>query len=458
LCTASLVNGTGSCQTAATPPGSDTITALYSGDANFVASSGTVPVIVTSGEYTPLPPVRLCDTRAISTFSPSNQCNNGVVSPSGPVGAGGTKVLNVANALAADGVPTNATAVVLNVTAVDAAAPGGFMTVFPTGAPEPNASNLNYSAGEVVPNLVEVGVGTNGRVSFASSSQTDLVVDLEGYTSAAGAGLYSALSPTRICDTRVAGPFTSANQCDNGVAQAAGRVTPAQPLSINVANGANGGLGTFGVPAGATAVVLNVTDVSPAAAGFVTIYPEGTTEPNASNLNFSAGQTTANRVIVPVSTSGDVTIATSTPTDLVVDVSGYYSASGAQFSAETAPVRICDTRPITSFSPQNQCSNKPIAGGNANQMTISVRGGPAGVPTSATAVVLNLTGIAPSQSTFLTVFPGATVPNASDLNLGAGETRPNLVVATVNSTNGTITIWNQTGSLDVIVDVLGWYS
>jgi photosystem II stability/assembly factor-like uncharacterized protein len=412
--------------------------------------------IVPPSSYTPLTPVRICDTR-VSPFSPFNQCNNGVVSPSGPVGAGATKVLNVANAMVADGVPSNATAVVLNVTAVNAAAPGGFMTVFPTGTPEPNASNLNYSAGEVVPNLVEVGVGMGGDVSFASSSQTDLIVDLEGYTSAAGAGLYSALSPTRICDTRVSGSATPSNQCDNGMAQAAGRVTAASPLTINVANDGT----SFGVPAGATAAVLNVTDTNPAASGFVTIYPQGTSEPNASNLNFSAGQTTANRVIVPLSTSGasagDVTMATSTPTDLVVDVSGYYSASGAQFSAEPAPVRICDTRPVTSFSPQNQCSGHPIGAGTPNQLAINVRG-LAGVPNAATAVVLNLTGIGPTQATFLTVFPGGAVPNASDLNLSAGETRPNLVVATVNPTNGKVTIWNQAGTLNVIVDVLGWYS
>jgi hypothetical protein len=457
LCTATLASGAGSCSTATTPVGDDTVTATYGGDATYGLSFGTTSVLVISGPYTPLPPVRVCDTRPVSSFSPTNQCNNGVVSPSGPVTAGGTKVVNLANAMAADGVPSGATSVVLNVTVVNAAAPGGFMTVFPTGAPQPNASNLNYVAGEVIPNLVEVGVGTNGQVSFASSSQTDLLVDLEGYTSAAGAGLYTALSPTRICDTRVEGPGIPSNQCNNGVAQAAGHVTATQPLTINVANGG----ASFGVPAGATAAVLNVTDTNPTGAGFVTIYPQGTSPPNASNLNFSAGQTTANRVVVPLSTSGtssgDVTLATSIPTDLVVDVSGYYSATGAQFSAETAPVRICDTRPVTSFSPLNQCSNKPLGAGTPSELPITVRG-LAGVPSSATAVVLNVTGTGPSLPTFLTVFPGGTLPNASDLNLSAGETRPNLDVATVNPTNGKVTIFNQTGSLNVIVDVLGWYS
>ena len=67
----------------------------------------------------------------------------------------------------------------LNVTAVNPSA-AGFVTVFPAGASMPLASNIDYVGGEVVPNLVEVGIGTNGRVSFYSSSRTDLVVDVEG--------------------------------------------------------------------------------------------------------------------------------------------------------------------------------------------------------------------------------------------------------------------------------------
>jgi hypothetical protein len=412
-------------------------------------ATGAQPI--TPGSYTPLAPVRICDTRSESvshiSAAPFNQCDFQTIA------AGGTLTINVANE-AQFNVPADATAVVLNVTVVNPTGPG-FVTVFPAGADVPNASNLNYVGGEVVPNLVEVGTGSMGQASFSSQNQTDLVVDLEGYTTAAGAGLYTALSPTRICDTRAVSAASPSNQCNNGVAQAAGFLNPAQPLSINVANAG----ATFGVPAGATAAVLNITDTNPDAAGFMTVYPQGTAEPNASNLNFAFDQTTANRVIVPLSDTGDITVATTAPSDLVVDVSGYYSASGAQFSAESAPVRICDTRPASSFSPSNQCTaHGAIGGGSANQMTINVRG-LAGVPVGATAAVVNVTGIGPTQSTFLTVFPsGTTVPNASDLNLGAGETRANLDVATVNPSTGEITIWNQTGSLNVIVDVLGWYS
>ena len=109
------------------------------------------------------------------------------------------------------GVPADATAVVLNVTVVNPLAPG-FVTAYPTGATLPDASSIDYVAGEVVPNLVEVGTGTAGQVSIYSSAQTDVVVDVEGYVAptasgGSGAGLYNPLSsPVRICDTRTGNP------------------------------------------------------------------------------------------------------------------------------------------------------------------------------------------------------------------------------------------------------------
>jgi hypothetical protein len=414
-------------------------------------STAAPPLI--SGRYTPLAPVRICDSRPVSSFAPANQCNSGA-GPVGSIPAGGTKTISVANE--ADGVPANATSVVLNVTAVGPSTPGGFMTVFPAGATQPNASNLNYPTGETVPNLVQVGVGSGGDVSFASSSQTDLVVDVEGFTAPdpdPTASLYNALpAPLRLCDTRAPSTFTPANQCD-GPGTAAGTLSANVSKNVTVTGGS--------IPSGATAAVLNVTVVNPAAAGFLTAYPQGTSAPNASNLNFGAGQTTTNRVIVPLSSSGKVSLVSSVPTDALVDVSGYYSTGGSEFTPEVAPVRVCDTRAVTSFSPQNQCSNQHLTSGTGNELTLKVTNGGAvsdEVPSNATAVVVNLTGIAPSASTFLTVFPGPTLPNSSDLNPAAGETRANLAVATINPSTGKISVFNNTGSLDVIVDVLGWYS
>jgi Pro-kumamolisin, activation domain/Bacterial Ig-like domain (group 3) len=444
LCTTpALAGGAASCSSTAAPSGIDTVTATYVPTGDVIApSSFNTSLDVSSGPYSPIAPVRICDTRPESSFSPTNQCTGATI------GAGLTKTISVANG---SPIPANATSVVLNVTAVNPAAPGGFMTVYPTGTTQPTASNLNYTTGETVANLVQVGVGTSGDVSFFSSSRTDLVVDVEGYTSGGGAGLYTALSsPARLCDTRAPSSFTPANQC-NGPGSAAGTLLAPGSKIVQVTNGPNGS-----IPNGATAAVLNVTAVNPTASGFLTVYPTGQSQPNASNVNFAAGQTTTNRVIVPLSSSGKITVASSVPTDLVVDISGYNSsAPGAQFNAESSPIRICDSRPLSSFSPSNQCTAQPINPGGSMPIRVT---GLANVPSGATAVVVNITGVGPTQPTFLTVFPGGTVPNASDLNLATGETTANLDVATLNPTNGKITIRNQTGSVNVIVDVLGWYS
>ena len=104
------------------------------------------------------------------------------------------------------------------------------------------------------------------------------------------------------------------------------------------------------MPANASAAVLNVTAVGPTAAGYLTVFPQGATRPTASNVDYVAGEVTANRVTVSLSSGaspGEISIYSSSSADVVVDVSGYYTATGGsstQFTSEGAPVRICDTR------------------------------------------------------------------------------------------------------------------
>jgi hypothetical protein len=406
----------------------------------------------TSGPYSPLTPARICDTRAgnpsMLDAAPADQCNGSTV-PSG-----GIKTISVAGDF---GVPVDALAVMLNVTVVNPTGPG-FVTAYPAGVTVPATSNINYTAGQVVPDLVEVGTGTNGDVSFYSSNQADLVVDIEGYTAPTaagglGAGLYTALpSPARICDTRAGVQNAAPNGQCSGVANAGATLSAGGTINVSVT-------GASAIPAGATGAVLNVTAVNAKAPGFLTVYPEDSTRPlAASNVNYVAGQAVANRVVVPLSTTGgslgQITVYSTQSVDVVVDVSGFFSASGgsgSQFNAEAAPLRICDTR---SQSPSNVCTGKSI--GQGGPLTLNVAG-LVGVPANATAVVVNLTGVTPPEATFLTVFPGPRQPSTSDLNLSTGDVRANLVVAKLSS-NGTISIANSAGTTNVVVDVLGWYA
>jgi hypothetical protein len=170
-------------------------------------------------------------------------------------------------------------------------------------------------------------------------------------------------------------------------------------------------------------------------------------QPTASNLNWVAGQTVPNRVIVPIGTGGKVSVANVRgATDVIVDVSGYFTngtASGALFIPQV-PHRIADTRVQTALG----------AGGT---FTLPVWGH-FGVPNTATAVILNVTAANTTASSFFTVYPSTSSrPAASDLNWTAGQTVPNLVVGTLGST-GSITFYNAKGSADVVVDLVGYFS
>ena len=96
-----------------------------------------------------------------------------------------------------------------------------------------------------------------------------------------------------------------------------------------------------GVPADATGVALNLTAASPAAAGFVTVWPCDRPRPTASNLNVTAGTDRANLVLVAPDGDGEVCVFTSGTTHVVVDVFGWF---GDGFVG-TTPTRVLDTRP-----------------------------------------------------------------------------------------------------------------
>ncbi|NUP42591.1 MAG: hypothetical protein HOY76_37580, partial [Streptomyces sp.] len=370
--------------------------------------------------FVPLSPTRFLDTR------------NGTGAPKARVGAGGVVKLKVAGA---HGVPaTGVSAVVMNVTAVNPTA-NGFVTVYPDGAAVPQASNVNFRAGQTIPNLVTVPVAANGTVDLRNAyGAVDLVADVTGYYTSSGSGSsLQAMSPTRFLDTR------------NGTGAPKARVGAGGVVKLKVA-------GAHGVPAtGVSAVVMNVTAVNPTANGFVTVYPDGAAVPQASNLNFTAGETIPNLVIVPVAANGTVDLRNAFGTvDLVADVTGYYTASGAAFSA-SGPVRLLDTR--------SGLGARAGTVGPGGVVSIPVAG-VAGVPSQAgglTAVVLNVTVTAPSTSGYLTVHAhGRPLPGASNLNFTQGETISNLVVVPV--VDGRITFANHFGTVHVVADLSGYFT
>ncbi len=374
-----------------------------------------------AGELTPVVPTRLLDTR-------DGTGRGGLVAKLGTGQSLDLAVTNVA------GIPASGVeAVVLNVTATAPTAPG-WLAVWPTGAPRPLASNLNFVPGQTIPNLVTVAVGTGGRVSiYNNSGATDIVADVVGWyaaTSGVPGGRFHATVPSRILDTRA------------GLG-AAGPAAQEASVKLRVT-------GTGGVPStGVTAVVMNVTVTEPTAPGYVTVFPDNATRPLASNLNFVAGQTVPNLVLVSVPPSGIVDFYNSNgSTHVIADVVGWYdtdrSTNAGRFVPIT-PVRLWDSRDSGQAVGPTGIAGLWIDGAS----TLPVSG--------VSAIVANITITQPTASSYVTVYPeDASRPLASNLNFVPGQTVPNLVAVKV-SANGRIAFFNLSGFTHIVVDVSGYF-
>uniref|UniRef100_UPI003EBB3CD7 S53 family peptidase n=1 Tax=Actinacidiphila sp. bgisy145 TaxID=3413792 RepID=UPI003EBB3CD7 len=375
--------------------------------------------------FTPVNPARVLDTRA----------KIGVTTTT-PVAAGAKVVLQVAGS-AGGAVPSSGVAsVVLNVTAT-AETTGGHLIAYPDGGTQPTSSNLNWTPGRNIPNLVIVPVGDDGKVDLvnASSGTVHFVADVFGYFSTASSGAtYYPAGPTRVLDTRAAvGVGTTTPVKANGT------------VALKVA-------GAGGVPAtGATAVVLNVTATAEASSGHLIAYPGGTTRPDSSNLNWIAGKSVPNLVVVPIGADGTVDLynASSGTTHFVADVFGYYRAdTGGALFHPAGPVRLLDTRNGT---------GAPSAGQLASTGSLSLSLADGGALAGAKAVVLNVTVVNGTKGGVLTVWPdGQTRPTSSNLNWSAGQTIANLV--TVPVVDGKVDFHASAGSVDVVADLFGYYA
>ncbi len=232
-------------------------------------------------------PIRVTDTRTGTIYDPGT----------GAIPAGGIRPITLP-------VPDGTTGVALNVTALVPAA-AGFMTVFPgpCGAGnKPEVSNLNFTAFQVVPNYVAVKVPPSKQICVFSSVTSNLLVDLNGTFGPSGSTL-KALPPERVLDTR-----------------GGAKVQPFVPYTVNVRT-----LATPDLPANTEGVLLNATVVGPSTAGYLTLYPCGTTPPDVSNLNYVAFDVRPNLADAKLNASGQVCLLSSATTDVLLDLTGYYS-------------------------------------------------------------------------------------------------------------------------------------
>ncbi|MBR7825045.1 right-handed parallel beta-helix repeat-containing protein [Actinospica sp. MGRD01-02] len=400
--------------------GTFTITATLSDTAGTFTK--TMQVTTGGSTYLPVSPTRVLDTR------------RGLGAAKAAVAAYGTVAVDVTSGVAGIPAGDTITAAVLNLTATQPTK-NGYISAYPAGSSRPTSSNVNFAANQTVANLATVRVGAGGKVDLynASSGSTQLVADVEGYYVAGGSGAgYVPVNPDRLLDTR------------KGIGAAKAAVARYGQLSLKVA-------GSGPVPAsGTVAVALNVTVTTPTAGGYLTVWPDGSSRPSTSNVNFNAGQTLPNLVIVKVPLDGKIDFYNSSggTVQVIADVEGYYAASGGGAFVPLNPSRVMDTREYLDGS--------PFTGYGLQTWSVAQAGF-----ADYAAVVMNVTVTNTAGSGIVTVYPeGDTRPTTSNLNFTRGQTVPNLVMSGYTAgTTGGVNIYNGSPQgIDVVADLFGYFS
>jgi hypothetical protein len=179
----------------------------------------------------------------------------------------------------------------------------GFLATWPAGQTQPPVSTLNAPTGAVTANAAIVKAGAGGSITALATNNSDLIIDIDGYFASPGAGGLSMVSnqPCRVLDTRIPpGTLPFRGQLDVNVAQS-----------------------ECGIPATAQAFALNATVVPPGPLGFLTIWPQGSTQPLVSTLNAADGAVTSNMAIIGTN-NGQISTFVPNPTQLILDISGYF--------------------------------------------------------------------------------------------------------------------------------------
>jgi hypothetical protein len=318
--------------------------------------------------------------------------------------------------------------VVANITATQAVA-DGFVTMWNCAGTRPNASTLNFSTNQNVPNSATIPLDANGGICVYSYAATQLIVDVTGYDAPGATGNYNPVAPARIMDTRSG--------------QAATRMGAGQTVQLQVT-------GNAGVPANASAVALNVTSDNASVLGVVTVYPCGT-RPDASNLNPAPGETHANLVTTAVSPTGTVCLYSLQPTELIVDVFGYFAPTGTKLTVVT-PFRFTDTRDTNPALNAGRGATKLTAGTVIEIPMAGVRG----IPTGAKAISANITAVDATNQGWIAAWPCTGTATVSNVNYGPAAPVANNAELTLTS-KGTICVVAYT-DVNVIIDINGWWN
>lgn len=444
--------------------------------AGFVVGSGASPVgaagvMGSGGEFHPLPPARIFDSR------PGGLAINDVA-PLGakPLGAPDPATFDIA-LLGQGGVPAesaNVLAVVVNITVTQPGANGYLEAYGKSARPTDRTSIINFAPNQTVPNVAIVRPGADGALTiglFGQSSTAQVVVDVFGWFSSSnyipgtvatddGSRLIP-LTPSRVLDTR------------DGTGAAKGALTAQQTIDLQIrgVNGVNPVKNAV-VPdsPNVTGVLLNVVGITTDPGGTAThlsVFPDPLPAgqvPTTSNLNLAPGVIKANLVFVPVGADGKVRIFNNQGvTQVVADVVGYMlkgqdkATRAGRVVPLTSPYRTFDTRLA-------QWGGAALGPGQAEDWSFadfasSVFIGAESVGPQL-AVIGNLTSASLTRqypsvpaSSFITAYPAdaAVRPLSSNLNTVEGPPVPNMAVLTYGA-NNTVRVYNLAGYAHYLFD------
>ena len=339
------------------------------------------------------------------------------------------------------GIPSTAQAYSLNVTVMP---PGPliYLSIWPTGQPQPVVSTLNSLDGYVVANAAIVPAGAGGMVRVYVSDATDVILDINGYFAPPDAGTltFYPVTPCRVADTRAGSGFTGQfGPPSMGAGQTRAFPIPASSCSI---------------PSAAQAYSLNLTVVPPGPLTYLNTWAAGQSQPGTSVLNAQQGQVVAGAAIVQAGTGGGINVFTSNATDVIIDINGYFAPPpGALYFYSSTPCRVADTR--TGFG-KTGAFGPPSLGAQSSRSFPLPTGG-CGLPSSAQAYSLNLTVVPPAPLIYLTAWPtGQAQPFVSTLNSLLGKVVANAAIVPAG-TGSAVSVF-VSDATDVIIDVNGYFA
>jgi L,D-peptidoglycan transpeptidase YkuD (ErfK/YbiS/YcfS/YnhG family) len=322
------------------------------------------------------------------------------------------------------GVPADVSVVALNVTITNPSAET-FLKVTPSDE-DADVSNLNAHAGDERAALVMARVGADGNVRITNAfGKTDLVADLVAIGAPSLNGGYVPIDPLRLVDTR-----------DSRTNDRSSMLGPNDTRTF-----------ATNAPVGTVAAIVNLTATEATERTWVASFAADTLFPGTSSVNVAPNDTSANLVIVPLSTDKKMAFKNGNGyVHIIVDVFGWLRASeGSRYVPASTPARVVDTR-------SGVARRGPMRTNESDTFAIT------GMPKNAKALVATLTGVNATEATNLRVAASTAIgtPLTSNLNLPPDEARANLAIAPVGA-DGRVLVYNQAGATDLIVDVSGWF-